>query len=168
MKKLVMAIVILLVLSLIGTYRSTAITYSSYCMRTNEYRMLLTINDYREAHGLPRLMASRTLGAAARHHSNDIARTGYFSHTLPSGISWVANIRNHGYTYNTYIGENLAGSYTTASGTFGQWRNSPPHNANMLDPHFRAIGVGYAVSAKGYPYWTTTFGGVRDIRASTC
>ena len=50
----------------------------------------------------------------------------------------------HGYTYNTYRGENIAAGNASASATFTQWRNSPTHNTNMLNANFRAIGIGRA------------------------
>ncbi|HWQ33473.1 MAG TPA: CAP domain-containing protein, partial [Blastocatellia bacterium] len=69
-----------------------------------------------------------------------------------------------GYNYNTWWAENIAAGYATAYYTFIQWKNSPPHNSNMLSPNVKVIGVGRAYSANstyGY-YWTTDFGGYVD------
>ncbi len=122
------------------------------------------INEYRVANGLPQLHLSRSLSVAADYHSVDMANKDYFSHTLADGATWSQNIANHGYTYNTYQGENIAAGNESASATFNQWRNSPGHNANMLNPNFTAIGIGraYNGSATYGWYWTTTFGGYAD------
>jgi uncharacterized protein YkwD len=67
------------------------------------------------------------------------------------------------------MGENIAAGFSTAQDVFNAWKNSPGHNANMLDPSFKAIGIGLAtVSGSSYTYyWTTDFGGVVDA-APTC
>jgi uncharacterized protein YkwD len=143
---------------------------SHYCADAQEVAFLQKINTYRVGKGLPKLRLTQTLGAAADHHSVDMARNNYFSHTLSGGISWEKNIANHGYPSNTTRGENIAAGNATASATFTQWRNSPPHNANMTSGSFRAIGIGRAYDASstyGW-YWTTTFGSTADAVARRC
>ena len=141
---------------------------ASYIPTPEECWFLALINDYRAAHGLDPLALSATLGGAARNHSAQMAATDYFSHTLPDGTSWADNIRNYGYTYNTWIGENLAAGNYRADYTLLQWQRSAPHNANMLAPEFAAIGIGRAVNPDSQwgAYWTTTFGGYVDQTVS--
>lgn len=144
-------------------------TTSGYCPAGEELVFLGLINSYRKSKGLSSLRLSRTLGAAAEHHSQDMARYNYFGHTLANGRTWSSNITAHGYSASSTIGENIAAGNRTASATFTQWRNSPGHNANMLNPKYRAIGIGRASSSSskyGY-YWTTTFGGAFDA-SPTC
>src|SRR5262249_48559338 len=116
--------------------------------------------------GLGALAMSQTLGAAAEHHSIDMAATNAGSHTLSDGTTWLQNIANHGYTYSTYLGENIAAGFSTASSVFNAWKNSAGHNANMLNANYKAIGIGrdptYGL------YWTTDFGGVVDGAAVLC
>ena len=137
---------------------------SSFCPDRQEQEFLRLINGYRAQHGLRALGLSRTLGAAARHHSVQMANQDYFSHTMLNGVSWVENVIKHGYTFNTYRGENIAAGRATAADVFDQWRRSPEHNANMLSAHFTAIGIGraYKGSSRFDWYWTTDFGGVFD------
>ncbi len=139
------------------------------CADAEERAFLGLINDYRAANGLPRLQLSASLSGAADYHSVDMANKNYFSHTLANGVTWLQNIANFGYTYNTYQGENIAAGNQSASATFDQWRNSPSHNATMLNPNFTAIGIGRAYNGNAtYDwYWTTTFGGYVDA-ALTC
>jgi uncharacterized protein YkwD len=136
----------------------------SYCMEPEEVAFLNLINQYRAQNGLGTLVTSQTVGAAAEHHSIDMATNDYFSHTLSNGEKWSQNMRDHGYTYNTFRGENIAAGNADAYSTFIQWQNSPGHNANMLNPNYTVIGIGRTFSANstyGY-YWTTDFGGYAD------
>jgi uncharacterized protein YkwD len=142
---------------------------SSYCPDSQEAKFLSLINSYRAKNGVGKLALSGTLGAAAEHHSIEMARYNYFSHTLRNAVSWVTNITNHGYKASGTMGENIAAGHSAAIDTFTQWRNSPGHNRNMLNPSFRAIGIGRAhnsLSKYGW-YWTTTFGGAQD-RGPAC
>jgi uncharacterized protein YkwD len=144
-------------------------TASGYRPAGQECVFLSLINSYRKKNGVGALTMTRTLGAAAEHHSVDMARSGVFSHTMSNGVSWSKNMSNHGYTYNTYRGENIAAGYASAQDTFNQWRNSKTHNANMLNRNFKAIGIGQVANSnsKWTYYWTTDFGGVVD-RAIGC
>jgi uncharacterized protein YkwD len=117
------------------------------------------------------LTAVQTLGAAADHHSIDMATKNYFSHTLIDGTTYTTNMKNHGYT-NTggWVGENIAGGYSTASSVFASWKASSSHNSNMLNANFKAIGIGraYGSSSTYGWYWTTDFGGYVDGLALAC
>jgi uncharacterized protein YkwD len=60
---------------------------------------------------------------------------------------------------NAMVGENLAAGNPEGGLTFEQWKGSPGHNANMLRPEFRVIGIGRVLSDDPYrAYWTTVFG----------
>jgi uncharacterized protein YkwD len=64
----------------------------------------------------------------------------------------------------TPLAENIACGHRDASATFEQWKNSPPHNANLLNPLYRDLGLGRAASEVGGEYgcrwyWTADFGG---------
>ena len=150
--------------------RADYTTVAEYCADAEEQAVVAMINNYRAQNGLGPVAMSQVLGAAAQHHSDDMAARNYFSHTLADGTTFAQNIRNHGYTYETLIGENLAAGNATAAATFEQWRTSPGHNTNMLRAGFNAIGVARAFRAGtdyGW-YWTTTFGGVADGAAVLC
>lgn len=141
---------------------------SAYCPDTQEKEFLTRINNYRASKGLAPLKLSAKLGAAADYHSADMATNNYFSHTLFNGTTWSQNIKNFGYTYNTYRAENIAAGYQSASAVYSAWKASPGHRANMLDPNLKAIGIGrgYNVNSTYDWYWTTTFGGTVDAAPS--
>lgn len=137
---------------------------SAFAYDNEETAFLTLINNYRAGYGLPALTMSNSLYNASENHSWDMAAYNYFSHTGRNGSTPWDRIRAAGYTYNTYLGENLAAGYVDAQSVFTAWRNSPGHNANMLSANFRAIGVGRVYnggSTYGW-YWTTDFGGVSE------
>jgi len=89
-----------------------------------------------------------------------MAGKNYFSHKLSNGDSVEENIRRHGYTNYSTVGENIAAGNASASKTFDQWKTSPDHDKNMRGNDFAEIGIGRAYkkdSNYGW-YWTTTFG----------
>ena len=137
---------------------------AAYAYDSEELSFLTLINNYRAANGLPALTMSNSLYNASEGHSYDMATANYFSHTGSDGSSPWDRIRAAGYTYNTYLGENIAAGYVDAGSVFEAWRNSPGHNANMLDANYHAIGVGrvYGAGSTYGWYWTTDFGGVPE------
>lgn len=164
------AIAVAATISVVPAQRAAAIPTSSYCLEPVEAEFLGYINDFRAQNGLPALVASQTAGAAADHHSINMANLDFFSHTGQDGSTLTSRMREHGYTFNTFLGENIAAGNASAFDTFIQWRNSAGHRANMLSANFSVIGIGRGFSSSstyGY-YWTTDFGGVVDGAAVRC
>jgi len=138
---------------------------SGFTVDEEESQFLELINDYRSDRGLSRLALSDTLTRAAAWKSAHMANNDYFGHDDQGlGRDFVGRLRDCGYTANTWLAENIAAGNASAEATFEQWRNSPGHNANMLNTNLRAIGIARAHntnSSYGW-YWTTEFGGVSD------
>jgi uncharacterized protein YkwD len=109
---------------------------------------LCLLNNRRADHGMRALRLSSRLGKAARGHSADMARRGYFSHDSRSGGSFVERIRSAGYlgqARSWKVGENIAwgtGRLATPGSIVTAWMHSPGHRANILNPAFRELGVG--------------------------
>jgi uncharacterized protein YkwD len=123
------------------------------------------INAYRVQSGAPALTVSVTLTQASQWQSVDMATHNYLDHTDSSGRDFSTRLGFFGYPSDaSAMGENVAAGNETAQDTFTQWQNSPPHNANMLDASYLALGVGraYASSSTYGWYWTTDFGSVVD------
>jgi uncharacterized protein YkwD len=100
------------------------------------------MNQVRTARGLRPLHYSAKLRAAARAHSRDMMRRGYFAHGALGRRAAAFHIDA------PVVGENLAwgtGSYGTAKVIVQEWLTSPEHRANLLRPGFRWVGVGAAV-----------------------
>ena len=126
-----------------------------------QQQILTLVNVERKKANLQPLTLNSKLGQAAQNHTNDMVSKSYFSHTSPSGGTMVSRVKATGYVYST-IGENIAAGSSTADATMTQWMNSPGHRANILNPKFRELGVGYAPSNDQYRYyWTQVFGTAR-------
>jgi uncharacterized protein YkwD len=104
-----------------------------------ELTLLSAINQVRSAHGLATLRIDPKLQRAARAHSRDMLRRGYFAHG-PFGRR-MARFGVRGRT----VGENIAwgtGPLASAPAVVSHWLASPPHRATMLRPGFRRVGIG--------------------------
>ncbi len=121
------------------------------------------INTYRAQHGLGAVKVAVTMTKAARWMSADMATKDYFSHTDSIGRSFSARLLSFGYR-GTTVSENIAAGSASGSGTLDQWRNSAPHDENMLNPAWRFMGIGraYAADSTYGWYWTADFGTTSD------
>jgi hypothetical protein len=130
-----------------------------------EQDLVARINDFRAGRGLPTLVVSDTLTAAAKWMSVDMASRNYFSHTSLDGRSPTQRMADAGYpAFGTWTGEDLAAGYTSSADVLTGWIKSPAHYAVLVNPRYRAIGVGRGYSggsAYGW-YWAANFGGVVD------
>ena len=109
-------------------------------------QVLSDVNQLRRAHGLRPLRFSTNLAAAARQHSDEMARVGYFSHdSANGGAFWRRVERFYGSNGRRYwsVGENLLWSSPDidAQGALKMWMGSPEHRANLLKPEWREIGL---------------------------
>jgi uncharacterized protein YkwD len=165
---LVFAVLMAVAFILGGLFASPARAAASYS--TDEIAFVQLLNDYRVSNGLQPLLVSDAISEACDRHNSDMGKYGFFDHYTVSS-DWFAagaspwdRMAASGYDYNTYKGENIAAGYSTAAAVFEGWRNSPGHNANMLNGTFSVIGVS-VVYVGGSPYgfyWTTDFGGYVD------
>jgi uncharacterized protein YkwD len=117
--------------------------------------IVVQLNAFRLAHGLSALRVSPFLAAAARAHSTQMARRGYFSHNSANGSPFSSRIATYypsrGYRSWT-VGENLlwASPDVGAARALRLWLASPPHRANLLNPAWREVGLA-AVHANRAP-----------------
>jgi uncharacterized protein YkwD len=103
------------------------------------------------------LTMNPALRCAARVHSKDMVDQNYFDHTGPNGDTPGDRIDAAGYLWSTW-GENIAAGNSTAAATMDQWMNSDGHCANIMNPAFSEIGVGYYPGGSYGHYWTQAFG----------
>ncbi|MDA0178761.1 CAP domain-containing protein [Solirubrobacter phytolaccae] len=110
--------------------------------------VLCLTNAERRLHDLTPLRENPKLRKAALGHSSDMVRRSYFSHTAPSGTTFVDRIVRAGYTERNdgwSLGENLAwgtGDLGTARGVHEAWMRSSGHRANILKAAYRELGIG--------------------------
>jgi uncharacterized protein YkwD len=123
---------------------------------TNRIRQRL--NTLRSNNGLTIVNSNSALNTLAQDHTQYMATTGVLAHTNNLG----ALSTQYGYNWRA-LGENIAygsqGANATASADFifNLWQNSAPHLANMLNPVFRDVGLGY-VRANGLVWSTMILG----------
>jgi uncharacterized protein YkwD len=123
-----------------------------------EASVLVLLNQQRVSHGLRPLALDTKLTQAARSHSVDMLRRGYFAHDGPQG-AWAVRIRSH--ARRAVVGEVLeygAGHYATASGIVSAWMHSGSHRRVILAPDFKLIGIAIVVG---------TFQGQRGVAVAT-
>ena len=110
------------------------------------------LNRIRIALGLPALLIDEKLGNAARDHSQDMAKLGFFDHTSPvPGKKTFGDRASRAGT--SASSENIAAGQTRGEGAIQAWWYSPGHHKNMLGPHART-GLG-----RSDTMWTQLFGG---------
>ncbi|WAS92757.1 CAP domain-containing protein [Nannocystis punicea] len=98
------------------------------------------------------------LRCAARMHSKDMNDRNFFDHTNPDGEPPWDRMGKAGYGNYSNAGENIAGGSPDAAGTMDQWMNSDGHCANIMNPAFEHIGVGYYPGGQWGHLWTQVFG----------
>lgn len=117
-----------------------------------EYAGTRALNVLRYVLGLPMLRIDLKLGDAARDHSRDMVKLGFFDHTSP-----VPGKRTFGDRAGKFgasaSSENIAAGHDTGPGAITGWWHSPGHHRNMLGNHGRT-GLGRDAAT-----WTQLFGG---------
>ena len=120
-----------------------------------EMEIVNLVNIERQKEGLAPLQYSSELSNVARMKSQDMAQKNYFSHNSPTYGDPFTMMKSFGIKYRT-AGENIAKGYSSAQSVMNGWMNSSGHRANILNPSFGKIGVGY-VNINGTTYWTQMF-----------
>ncbi len=118
-----------------------------------EQQVVALTNEERQKQGLSALEIDTELSKVAREKSNDMATNGYFSHNSPTYGSPFDMMKQFGISYKT-AGENIAKGQQTPEEVVNAWMNSEGHRANILNPDFTHIGVGYVEQGN---VWTQQF-----------
>jgi len=135
-----------------------------------ESDLLSQVNSFRASRGLSTLVVSDSLTLAAKWMATDMSVNNYFSHTSLDGRSPTQRMADAGYpAFSTWAGEDLAAGYTSAAQVLQGWINSPAHLAVLMNPAYRAIGIGrsYSSGSQYGWYWDADFGGIADAAALT-
>ena len=104
------------------------------------------VNVERSKEGLSPLGTFDSLTQAAQIRAPEVGVL--FSHDRPDGTSCFTALDQTGAKKGAYTwGENIAAGNATAAETVAQWMNSPGHRANILNPKYTHIGVGYCYDA---------------------
>ncbi|GJM81183.1 hypothetical protein HMSSN139_36790 [Paenibacillus sp. HMSSN-139] len=133
-----------------GTSKSLAVVYAEI-QTQNASKVVALVNKERKNAGLKPLMVHTNLGKMAKTKAIDMFKTGYFSHTSPKYGSPFDMMDASNITY-LYAGENIGKGQRSAEEVVKDWMDSPGHKANILNPKYKLIGVGYYNG-----YWVQEF-----------
>lgn len=149
----------LLISHVIGS--SGTCTTATAVVNVDEATFVQLMNQYRASNGAGPLSVSPALTKAAAWMAEDLAAHGYFSHADTLGrLPWDRAVAC-GYP-STGVGENIAGGTTSPAGVLADWQSSVGHNANMLNPAWRVIGVARVPGGVYGVTWVTDFGYIVD------
>ena len=118
-----------------------------------EKEVVRLVNEARRNNGIGELTYNWELSRVARYKSQDMRDNSYFSHTSLTYGSPFKMIKSFGISYKT-AGENIARGQASPAAVVSAWMSSPGHRANILNPSFTEIGVGYVADGR---YWTQMF-----------
>jgi uncharacterized protein YkwD len=136
-----------------------------------EDEVLLLVNEFRSqpadcgeegqfAAAAP-LTMNPILRCSSRLHSLDMYERDYFEHDTPDGIDPFERMAEAGFQ-GSRMGENIAQGQGTPEEVMAAWMESDGHCANIMDPNYSLIGIGYEPGAGqrglGSNYWTQNFG----------
>ena len=112
------------------------------------------VNAERAKEGLAPLTIDLKVQAAAMVRAKECEQR--FSHTRPNGSSFATALKEQGVSYRS-SGENIAWGQRSPEEVMKAWMNSSGHRANIMNPNFTTIGVGYYENANGTDYWCQLF-----------
>ena len=115
-------------------------------------RVVELCNEQRAAAGLAPLTEDGTLDSCAAIRAGEIISV--FDHTRPDGSSCFTVLDNVSWSM---CGENIAAGQTTPEQVVNDWMNSEGHRANIMNPSYKKIGVGYTTGGSYGTGWVQLF-----------
>ncbi|WP_338451892.1 CAP domain-containing protein [Niallia oryzisoli] len=109
---------------------------------TFEDEVFRLVNAERTKQGLRSLQHRADVKNVAEKKAMDMINSNYFSHNSPNYGSPFEMLKTFGITYRS-AGENIAKGQRSPQEVMNAWMNSSGHRANILNPSYNAIGVGY-------------------------
>jgi uncharacterized protein YkwD len=114
---------------------------TSGCDSNLASQMLTLVNNHRAQNNANPLSLSSQLDGIACAHSKWMTQTGTFSHTGRDGTSPFERCQKAG---TFCYAENVAyNTIPNVQDLFDQFKTSPGHNLNMLDPNFVEVGLAF-------------------------
>lgn len=107
-------------------------------------------NRQRVDHDLRRLKRTRCVQKYARRQARRMARRDRMFHQDLGVVLKRCDLRG--------VAENVAYGYPTGRLVVRAWMLSPGHRANLLNPHYRLLGLAVRRSEDGTPYAAQVFG----------
>ena len=110
------------------------------------------ISGYRTNNGLPAVTLDPALTQMAQAQAETMAKRDKLEHNVKK--PFVSRLKAAGYDAKV-AAENIGAGYHTLAEAFSGWRDSRPHNANMLIAGATRIGIAavYTPSSRYKVYW---------------
>jgi uncharacterized protein YkwD len=121
------------------------------------------INKERAQHGIHPVWMNSHLQLSARRHNVTMARFNTMSHQLPGEAFFARRMTQAGYRWN-YAGENigwngdmsLSGVVVLEKLMYGERAPENGHRLNILNRHYRNVGVDVYLDREHHKIWLTT------------
>jgi uncharacterized protein YkwD len=126
---------------------------ATHSVDVDQAEALAMVSEYRREHGLNGLQLDPTLEGAAASQAFAMASANELSHTVAGTLAQRLRAAR---VPPGAADENVSGGYNSIQSALTGWRKSPPHNANLLDPKMRRMGIGsaYAADSRYHQYWS--------------
>lgn len=119
-------------------------------------RLMVLINEVRQAHGAAALASDAVLQRTALLHSADMARRGFFDHHNPDGVGPLDRLLALDPAFQGRMAENLFAllppqgrePVDMAQKIVSGWMNSPRHRHIMIDDDYALSGIGIAFKGR--------------------
>jgi uncharacterized protein YkwD len=110
------------------------------------------VSRYREAHGLSAVTPDPALQRIAQAQADAMAKQNLLSHELAGSLTQRFDAAH---LAKATAVENVSAGYFTLGDVMNGWRKSPGHNANLLDPKMRKLGIAtaYAPGTRYLVFW---------------
>jgi len=120
--------------------------------RSDPAEAAILISQYREAHGLSAVVPDPTLQKLAQAQADAMAARNLLSHTVAGTLTQRFDAAH---LSQVAAVENVSAGYFSQAAALAGWRKSPPHNANLLSPKMRRMGiaVAYAPGTRYLDFW---------------
>ena len=108
---------------------------------------------------VPPLVQSAILDRVALAHAREMVARGRMSHTGADGSTPGERATRAGFRWQA-IGENVAFGQPTSEQVVAGWLASAHHCANIMDPDFTDMGIGFAAGTRDRAglFWSQVFG----------
>jgi uncharacterized protein YkwD len=112
----------------------------------------IMISEYRREHALSAVQPDPALQKFAQAQADAMAARDLLSHEVEGNL--VRRLEAANLRQRTAV-ENVSAGYFSLADVMGGWRRSPGHNANLLDPQMRRMGIAtaYAPGTRYKVYW---------------
>lgn len=128
----------------------------AYSIKNSE--LLKLTNETRTQNGIPPLREEPLLDKSATDKCKDMATKQYWAHNTPEGSRPWVFITPYITEYRK-LGENLSLDNYTSEKVVQEWRNSPTHNANLLEAKFDRVGFAICDYTPKHPLVVQHFAG---------